>query len=567
MIKITARICFILCLLLFAGLVSEGQGNEPAAATENVVLFTDRTLYIAGEQILFSAFLKSENDADTADVSRILYCELITPDGNQLCGNKYPLKGSSSSGYIDIPDNIITGIYYLRAYTRYMRNYGPGSYHYTRLKIVNPESKDVRTVTKNNNFPQIVTVEEGNNMAADSTGVSADKAVYTPGDTVRLTIDATLSGKSSYKLLSVAVVPEFSVPAHNEASDSSRRYKNSGLYYRETRGPSVTGRLIDKNSGKALPAARINLSLFGKGRDFMASVTDSSGRFFFSLPGYTGARDIFLSADNIHGADPEILADNDFCTIPIHIPAGTFVLTPMERQAALKMAINVQLGSYFKSAQIPDSMKEPDDDPPFYGKPNVSLDIDKYIRLPALEDYFNELPTLVSVRNIKGEKVLKVLGDQAGMSVFNPLILVDLVAVNDPALILKIPPSEVSRIEVVNLLYLKGDQVYGGIINIISRKGDFAGTDLPSSGIFLNYRLLAENNDYPQIHQQQPHKPDTRNTLFWNPHLLMNNNHKVTETFTLSGTPGNYLIVVKALTSTGEVKEYVSRFEVVKQAF
>ncbi len=84
-----------------------------------------------------------------------------------------------------------------------------------------------------------------------------------------------------------------------------------------------------------MPGTRVNLSVIGRGRDFMAVQTDTSGRFFFSLPDYTGFRDLFLCAKNTDTSDPKILIDNDYCTIPVHIPSKIFTLTPQEREASL----------------------------------------------------------------------------------------------------------------------------------------------------------------------------------------------------------------------------------------
>jgi hypothetical protein len=546
--RIAPQICFIL-ILQFAGLILKGQESKPFPTGERVVLFTDRALYVAGEQILFSASLQSLDGSDTDPVSRVLYCELITPDGNQISGNKYSINDNSTSGYLAIPDDIITGIYYLKAYTKYMRNYGPKSYHYTRIKIINPNRKDVQVVTSNNNSSQNISFDASPARTVDSFNISPDKSIYASGDTVNLLITGTESIQSTFTGLSLAVVPEFSESAGQIISPLDEQFENSGLFYPETHNLSITGKLIDNTTGKPLASTRINLSVLGKGSDFMAMLTDSSGRFFFSLPEYTGYRDLFLCTDNITDANPKILVDNDFCTIPVHIPTNNFTLTQKERETALNMAINVQLESYFKTEKISDSVNVQSENQAFYGKPNVIMDIDKYIQLPTLEDYFNELPTLVYVRKHQGEKQFVIQGDQDGLNVFNPLVLVDLVAIDNPALVLSIPPSDISRIEVVNSLYVKGDQIYGGIINIISKKGDFAGINLPSSGIFINYAFLADQSNYSGINHQLPHKPDTRNTLFWDPHLSWNKDHIARETFTLSGAPGSYMIILNGVNS------------------
>ena len=322
------------------------------------------------------------------------------------------------------------------------------------------------------------------------------------------------------------MVPEFSETASQVLSPLNEHLENSRLYYPETLNLSITGKLCDSTTGNPLPLTRINLSILGKGQDFMARETDSSGQFLFSLPNYTGYRDLFICSNKITDVNSKILVDNDFCSIPFHIQTNNFTLTENERETALNLAVNVQLESYFKSRQFPDSVNDISNNQAFYGKPNEVLDFDKYIQLPSLEDYFNELPTLVKVRKHQGEKYFRIFGDQEGLTVYNPLVMVDLVAIDNPALVLTIQPSEVSRIEVVNLLYVKGDQTYGGIINIISKKGDFARIKLPSSGVFINYKFLADNSNDPGINQRQPHKPDTRNTLFLeSTSFLLNKDH------------------------------------------
>lgn len=563
MIKVISYIILIL-FLQSEVLILNGQESKAFSAGERVVLFTDRTLYVTGERILFSASLQCLDGRDTSLQSSIMYCELITPEGNKISGNKYSVRNKQSSGYLGIPDDIISGIYYLRAYTRYMRNYGPEFYHYTRIKIINPYRKEVQPGTNNNFFSQNLPSEGNPFRTFDSLVISTDKSVYAPGDTVRLIIDGTQNDLSSFKGFSLSVVPEFSETASQVILPLNEHLAKGELYYPETHSLSITGKLFDSSTANPLPLTRINLSILGKGKDFMARETDSSGRFLFSLPDYTGYRDLFICSDKITSLNPNIMVDNDFCSIPVHIQTNNFTLTEIERETALNLAVNVQLESYFKIRQIPDSVNDRSEDQAFYGKPNKILDIDKYIQLPTLEDYFNELPAFVKVRKHQGEKYLRILGDQEGLTVLNPLVMVDLVAIDNPALVLTIQPSEVSRIEVVNLLYVKGDQTYGGIINIISKKGDFARINLPSSGIFINYKFLADTICYPETYNMSPHEPDTRNTIFWNPKLLLSKDFKSKETFIVSDTPGSYLIILNGINLKGEAFRQTSRFEVLK---
>lgn len=552
--------------LLLAGIFTlKGQEAKPFAAAERVELFTDRTLYIAGEQIFLSVFLQSGTGANLSDLSRVLYCELITPDGEKIIGNKYFINGFYAFGYIAIPEDITTGIYYLRAYTKVMRNSGPSYYHYTMLKIVNPRRSEVRAVTDQNYLSESISGEELQEKPEDLLLISADKSQYAPTDTVHISINRPDSIQFSWKGLSLAVVPEYSISENKVTLSENGQYEKRVFYYPETRGLSITGNLTDNTTGNPLPRNRVNLSIIGRGRDFMAMQTDSSGRFFFSLPDYIGFRDLFLCTENSITSDPKIQVDNDYCTIPFHIPSIIFTLTQQEREATFKMAVNVQLGSYFKDDSIADAGNNQREDRAFYGKPNEILYFDNYVRLPSLEEYFNEVLTLAKVRMRQGKKYFKVLGSQTGLTDLEPLTLVDLVAIDNPSMVLAISPINISRIEVVNQLYVKGDQTYGGIINIISKRGDFAGIDLPSSGVFINYGFLADSSHYRGIYPPMQHSPDTRNTLYWEPKFELNKSNTTKVTFTTSDTPGKYLIILNGINSKGITIRQTSTIEVIKK--
>jgi hypothetical protein len=408
--RIELKIFFIQVLLLAVILTLNGQQDNMSPNRERVILFTDRTLYIAGEQILFSASVISKTGTDQIEPSRILYGELITSDGNKIAGNKYQIIGSSTSGSLDIPSDIVTGIYYLRAYTKFMRNYGPAFYHYTRVKIVNPDRAEVQAGTDKSSLSDSISGEVRHEKPADLFLISVDKSQYVPSDTVHITIDGIKSIQSSWKELNLAVVPAYSVFNDEKILPVSGGFEKKVNYYREIHGISITGKLADSTTGKPLSHVRINLSILGQGRDFMAMQTDTSGRFFFSLPDYTGYRDLFLCSEKITTANPKIFVDNDFCTIPVHIPTNSFTLTRPEREAAYNMAVNVQLGSYFKGRQISDTLSKQSEYQAFYGKPNEILYLDNYIQLPTLEEYLNELPTLVRVRKHQGEKVFQSIG-------------------------------------------------------------------------------------------------------------------------------------------------------------
>lgn len=535
--------------------------NGIAENKEKVALFTDRSVYIAGEQLHFSATLYSSDNFNYYNQSKVIYCELITPDGNKITGYKYLVNKSSAEGCIAIPGDQVTGIYYLRAYTKEMRNFGPETYSYIQLRIVNPGRSEVLAGENHEQLIEAQNAQPGNNGAVEQFSLTTDHSEYASRDTVILSIKAAQGSASGLKGLCLSVVPEMTESSFFFSQESKGLPHSENSYFKESLGVSITGKITGSTSKYPVTGRRVNLSIIGDGRDFMAVRTDSAGRFFFALPEFYGSRDLFLSAENAPATEMKIWIDNDFCTMPVHLPSPAFSLTDPERQVVVGMAANVQIKSHFQ----PDTLQQAEtEEPParaFYGVPTKVLSLDQYVQLPTLEEYFNELPGLVKVRKRNGEKYFKVMGAN-DLSFYDPLVLVDWVAVNDPVKILAITPQNISRIEFVTRLYVKGGQTYGGIISIISKKGDFAGIDLPSTGIFINYRFLAENQCIENSVDAIPIHPDFRNTLLWEPAISLLDEKADRFSFRAPDTPGKYVAILEGITGDGTEFRKTLVFEV-----
>jgi hypothetical protein len=550
---------FLNILILITAQVISAQQALPEMK-ERVVLVTDRNLYAAGEKIHFSALVQSDNKADTTG-STILYCELVTPEGGRVTGSKFQVDNSIAEGSLTIPDDIHSGNYFIRGYTRFMRNYGPASFPYTLVKIVNAGRKEVQL----NYEAQTIRENLLNNEFKDDTDlvISTGRSWFHSRDTLHVSFGISWEEKN-YKNVVLSVVPWDSFIENGEVTPREPRTSKEEYFYPERTGVSLTGRVINKVTGRVLTNVRVSLSILGKGHDFMAMRTDPAGRFYFLLPGYSGYRDVFICTEKSDSLNSAILIDNDYCSVPVSIPAPAFELSPEERESALNLAVNLQVSRHF-TYEAPARVSDEDqkNDMPFYGKPDEVLLFDKYIGLPTLEEYFNGLPTLVKVRKRHGEKYFKVLGRQTELSEFDPMVMVDMVAIDDPQKILVLDPQKIHSIEVVNSIYIKGNQIYGGIINIITKGLDFAGIDLPSSGIFINYGFLDENRNYisaaPLISDRNI--PDARNTLFWDPEFKLPGKNSVL--ITAPDTPGRYVIVLTGI-NAGTTFRKTAAFDVIK---
>ncbi len=117
--------------------------DEAKLIREQLHVFTDRSIYAVDEIIYFVADHSVSGPIGTNPWSSVLYVELISSRGEVLAQGKYRLSGGRAEGSLSIPTASLTGNYYLKSYTRWMRNYGPGSFSYSPLKIINPYRTEV----------------------------------------------------------------------------------------------------------------------------------------------------------------------------------------------------------------------------------------------------------------------------------------------------------------------------------------------------------------------------------------------------------------------------------------
>ena len=104
--------------------IKHGQLFNALTPQEKVYLHFDNTGYFKGERIYFKAYSIRTDTGKPSDISRVLYVELLNPSGDVIQTHK--VKMENGMGYGDLPlDSVFgTGFFEVRAYTRYMRNWG-----------------------------------------------------------------------------------------------------------------------------------------------------------------------------------------------------------------------------------------------------------------------------------------------------------------------------------------------------------------------------------------------------------------------------------------------------------
>ncbi|MDO4200955.1 MAG: carboxypeptidase-like regulatory domain-containing protein [Bacteroidales bacterium] len=92
---------------------------------EKVYLHFDNMGYFENETLWFKAYVTRTDNGHLSDLSKVLYVELLNPSGDIVRTCKYPIDSLGvSHGDIKLDSLLTSGYYEVRAYTRYMTNWG-----------------------------------------------------------------------------------------------------------------------------------------------------------------------------------------------------------------------------------------------------------------------------------------------------------------------------------------------------------------------------------------------------------------------------------------------------------
>ena len=107
--------------------------RNDAQIQEKVYVQTDNTCYFVGDTLWYKAFVLRADDHRPTDMSKILYVELLSPDGVLVERQRVIVSPKGMTcGQFALPDSLYSGYYEIRAYTRWMLNFNVSQKNYTR---------------------------------------------------------------------------------------------------------------------------------------------------------------------------------------------------------------------------------------------------------------------------------------------------------------------------------------------------------------------------------------------------------------------------------------------------
>jgi hypothetical protein len=151
---------------------------------EKVYLHFDRTCYTAGETIWFKGWMQEASRRSVLPPSKFLYAEVLDDKGEAVARVKIKRTPDGFPGCIELPDNLETGDYTLRAYTLWQLNNSEEYLFNDRIRIIGIKVGAGKTPPTPAEDVEISFWPEGGRYFAGSRAVIGFKAVDKLGRSV-----------------------------------------------------------------------------------------------------------------------------------------------------------------------------------------------------------------------------------------------------------------------------------------------------------------------------------------------------------------------------------------------
>lgn len=534
--------------------------DKRSGTGEQIFIHTDREEYIAGENFWFSAFTFDRHNNNKPGISGTGYIELLNSDNNPVIQKRVRLTGGAGHGTFQLPDTLSPGTYILRAYTNLILNLPPDNCFRKVISIYNSlTSKDFRKIVYAGEPVQEKKTADPIVSVKSSELFSRREKI-----TLEIEIDKDIVASPENANLSISVSPasgndNFEAPDDYLHINASPAKPDDVRFSPEVTSHFLYGRLIPQRAGAVTGNQVMLLSVPGKEALFQYSLTDGEGNFRFMI-GNDAVPDEIVIQQKDNGSGNLIRIGSPFPdNYPEYGKITDTLLSGLPGHIA-EWSVNHQVSKIYGMSS---AGKPPADSSfrqkraRFYGIPDMELRMADYILLPNMQEVFFELIPGVSMRTGRARSGITVtnLADNRAYD-YDATLMIDGVVIADPAVIAGMNPELVERIDILRSEYAVGGYHFYGIVNVITKSGNYGSFPLPDYAVRFPYRIFDPDipfvsPDYSETEAKQSRVPDFRNTLYWNPSVKPGKNGKARIEFWSSDYVSDYVISIQGISSEG----------------
>lgn len=173
---------------------------------ERILLSTDRKLYVAGENLLYSLFLIDNIDQKLAPYESIGYVTITNTNGVLIGKSQVKINSGKADNAIYLEDTLQTGYYQISACTNFMKNGPKNNYFKSQIIIINRFDKNFEgLIQRLDKIKQADNLDEQSEMSNnESLVVTFDRTCYKSRQ--KCGFKLMLKGPGQYADLSISVI-------------------------------------------------------------------------------------------------------------------------------------------------------------------------------------------------------------------------------------------------------------------------------------------------------------------------------------------------------------------------
>jgi hypothetical protein len=331
-------------------------------------------------------------------------------------------------------------------------------------------------------------------------------------------------------------------------------------YQMEKEDHHLSGKLLTDDQQAAHPGELVLMCSPGKEAAFQYTRTDNEGNFNFNIHIDEGPKDLIFMPDDV-SKNHKIIIESSFSDQFLKSEVSVDSTTTTTPAYISKLSVNLQVQKIYGVSAIGNSLTpvfQPVKPSRFYGNPDIELILADYISLPVMNEIFFELLPGVSLKMKKSTYEISITYriDDDQFSTL-PCLMIDGVIIKDASMIANLNPEIVEKIDVIKGKYLVGKYFFPGLVNVITKSGDFSSVSLPDYMVRLPYKVTDPvrsfvSPDYSSQEMKDSRIPDYRNTLYWNPSVKPGKDGRAIVEFWSSDNKSDYLINIQGITQEGK---------------
>jgi hypothetical protein len=564
-------------LILFNSFCSiTAQINYASLEPERIYIHTDRSVYMAGENLFYTLYLKG----NSAQMSKYAYLVIRNYNNTDIIQARLEINNKIACGNIYLSDTLSTGIYELVCYTNCMRNGDELSYFRKEILIANRFDEKLELFTKLSNslLPLNASVNDTVNRSGNyNLIIQPDKKIFNPREKISFSILSNSVPGNAIMHLSVSVseiipgipsgpdISGYFIHSSNIAGKNGSEL-NQCKYYPEINGPVIQGSIIKLpetipetdslavNEGENIKKnCTLLVSTPVRVANMQVVKTDSFGIFRFLLNRYYDGRDLIIRLkENIKAS---VILDDKFRINYRFSPSSDFNVPGM-KDYILRSSNIFRIRKIYNEKLVIDTLKRflPSEIIPrvFYDHYTTIYPSD-YLELNDFVEISREIIPALKIRKNRDNYISSylVLQDQSQKD-REPVIFLDGVPIDDVNQIINLGSKQIISIESIPANRFYGNLSFTGILAVSSKDNEISKIKFKTPTIkYQSFSSQPYTRPEPFSAVENKRIPDLRQLLLWEPDITMKIEDRKEVDFYASDLQGQYRIDVQGITVDG----------------